>query len=67
MLLKKFSKAMEGSHLIRRQTQNLIAQCFLHQPNKPKVQRYLQEALLLSARNPKKESKEDEEKWRMSG
>ena len=44
-------------------------QSFLHQPNKPNnPTQYLQETLLLSnQQNPKKESKEDEEKWRMSG
>ena len=57
---------MEGSHLIRRNTK-LDNASFLHQPNKPKVQRYLQEALLLSNRQNPKESKEDKEKWRMSG
>ena len=47
----------------KKANQNLIAQCFLRQPIKPKIQRYPQEALLLSNRqNPKKESKEDEKK-----
>jgi hypothetical protein len=56
---------MEKSHLIgRRASKNLIAQSSLHPTKQAKIiQRYLKETLLLSNRqNPKKESKEDEEK-----
>ena len=59
---------MEGSHLKKKKIQNLIAQSFLQPKFKPKSNANLQETLLLSnQQNPNKESKEDEEKWRMSG
>jgi len=59
---KPFQKLMEGSHL-EREDPDLIALAFSTNQNKLKIQRYLQEALLLSNRqNPKKESKEDEKK-----
>ena len=59
---------MEGSHLKKKKIQKLDSAILSPTKTSQIIQRHLQETLLLShQQNPNKESKEDEEKWRMSG